>query len=304
MQFNNPFNNKNNKDNKNLRGGARRPSNLLLTIDNNKNNYNNNRGNNNNKENNNISIVKPKCRMHLGFTMAEAVLVMTILGIIATIMITTIKPAEFKEKGLRVLAKKVMGEIDTATTQILLRNSSDGTLSNLYELNTNNKFSSSDDDSHTKLAQLYKNYLSTTRKQCNTDTCPCNSYNSKFYLKDGVCIGITTGNQTNQETIIPGEASTTKTTATHGVIFFDINAEQEPNQPGKDQFLIPLSSHGIEYDAEENVTQEEIPVPSDPEWQYCLRTEDGINCAECEPGHSPILNRNACSNRCGPGCWA
>ena len=29
------------------------------------------------------------------FTMAEAVLVMTILGIIATVMITTIKPARF-----------------------------------------------------------------------------------------------------------------------------------------------------------------------------------------------------------------
>ena len=58
------------------------------------------------------------------FTMAEAILVMTILGIIATIMISTLKPAEFKEKGLAVLAKKVLSEIDTATTQILLNNSS------------------------------------------------------------------------------------------------------------------------------------------------------------------------------------
>ena len=55
------------------------------------------------------------------FTMAEAILVMTILGIIATIMITTLKPAEFKDKGLKILAKKVLSEIDTATTQILIQ---------------------------------------------------------------------------------------------------------------------------------------------------------------------------------------
>ena len=34
-------------------------------------------------------------------TMAEAVLVMTILGIIATVMITTIKPQDLKNKVIR-----------------------------------------------------------------------------------------------------------------------------------------------------------------------------------------------------------
>ena len=54
------------------------------------------------------------------FTMAEAILVMTILGIIATIMITTLKPAEYKDKGLAIMARKVLSEIDTATTQMLI----------------------------------------------------------------------------------------------------------------------------------------------------------------------------------------
>ena len=57
------------------------------------------------------------------FTMAEAILVMTILGIIATIMITTLKPAEYKDKGLAIMARKVLSEIDTATTQMLINNS-------------------------------------------------------------------------------------------------------------------------------------------------------------------------------------
>ena len=63
--------------------------------------------------------------------MAEAILVMTILGIIAAVMITTLKPAEFKEKSLRVLAKKVLSEIDTATTQILSNDAKLGTMTSL-----------------------------------------------------------------------------------------------------------------------------------------------------------------------------
>ena len=40
------------------------------------------------------------------FTMAEAIIVMTILGIIATIMITNLKPSEFRDKALLTQAKK------------------------------------------------------------------------------------------------------------------------------------------------------------------------------------------------------
>ena len=57
-----------------------------------------------------IKCLRTKCAC-LGFTMAEAVLVMTILGIIATIMITTMKPAKFKEKG-PVLLLLLPGKFD------------------------------------------------------------------------------------------------------------------------------------------------------------------------------------------------
>ena len=42
------------------------------------------------------------------FTMAEAIIVMTILGIIATIMITNLKPSEFRDKALLTQAKKLL----------------------------------------------------------------------------------------------------------------------------------------------------------------------------------------------------
>jgi len=186
------------------------------------------------------------------FTMAEAVLVMTILGIIATIMITTLKPAEFKEKGLSVLAKKVMGEIDTATTQILLNNSSDGTMAHIYQSGTSTLFSATTTTATVSnhLGTLYKKYLTATRKACNSDaTCKaCNNYNNKFFLKDGVCIGISTGKPSAAvNTWFPGETTYTNEQPNYGLIFFDVNGIDEPNTLGKDQFLMPLGVEGIQF---------------------------------------------------------
>ena len=90
------------------------------------------------------------------FTMAEAILVMTILGIIATIMISTLKPAEYKDKALAILAKKVLSEIDTATTQILINNSQNGKMTALYIPNSSNTFQFKDNCEY--VAQLYKKY--------------------------------------------------------------------------------------------------------------------------------------------------
>lgn len=111
--------------------------------------------------------------------MAEAVLVMTILGIIATIMITTLKPAEFNEKTLAIMADKVMAEIDNATTMILLNDSSDGTMENLIAVDGTkfgvgvNNVGITEDQKTEYLVNLYKKYLATTRKQCNDTTCSC-----------------------------------------------------------------------------------------------------------------------------------
>ena len=188
------------------------------------------------------------------FTMAEAVVVMTILGIIATIMITTLKPAEFKEKGLAVLAKKVMSELDTATTQILLNNSSDGTMANLYVPGSSTLFSinvSAVNATHsTNLGKLYKKYLTATRKVCNSAaTCgACNDYSNKFFLKDGVCVGISAGKPAAAvNTWFPGETTYTSEQPGYGVIFFDVNGIEEPNTLGKDRFLMPLGAEGIQY---------------------------------------------------------
>ena len=215
---------------------------------------------------NKYNILKPKRKLRFGFTMAEAVLVMTILGIIATIMITTLKPAEFKDKGLRVLADKVMGEIDNATTQILLNDSRDGTMWNLIAVDGTYFGHEAGDTTMSnapRIGALYKKYLATTRKECNDDNCPCWKIStnkdraSYFYLKDGACMTLilaTAKYSTENDYVFPGEDYDTvkdlKPKNRIGTIYFDINGNGEPNTMGKDQFRIPLGEHGIIYDEE------------------------------------------------------
>lgn len=183
-------------------------------------------------------------RKFKAFTMAEAILVMTILGIIATIMISTLKPAEFKDKGLAILAKKVLSEVDSATTQIQVNNSQNGQMHVLYVPGTATTYAFGSNLAAT--ATLYKKYLTTIRKSCSTSTCPCNSYSQKFYLKDGACMGISATTSATA-TIFPGETTTTSVTPQRGVLFFDTNGEEEPNVQGKDQFILPVDNEGIKY---------------------------------------------------------
>ena len=186
------------------------------------------------------------------FTMAEAILVMTILGIIATIMISTLKPAEFKDKGLQILAKKVLSEIDSATTQILVNNSQNGKMSALYVPNSSTVFEFQDNCEY--VTQLYKKYLTVTRKTYEDNTGnwinPSGkygpSYDKSFYLKDGAWVGIRCVSG-ELGTIFPGEKEKILFTVGQGRITFDVNGEEEPNVLGKDVFCLPIGDNGIMY---------------------------------------------------------
>jgi len=180
------------------------------------------------------------------FTMAEAILVMTILGIIATIMITTLKPAEFKEKGLRILAKKVLSEIDTATTQILVNNSSKNNMATLYVAGATTTQFAMTGDNHANMANLYKGYLTTTRQ--TSTNCAGLSAGTQFFLKDGACMGVASGTTNTLATCFPGEETATNVNVTYGYLYFDTNGDEEPNAICRDRFVLPFDISGIKYD--------------------------------------------------------
>ena len=186
------------------------------------------------------------------FTMAEAILVMTILGIIATIMIKTLKPAQFKDKGYRILAKKVLSEIDTATTQIIINNTKLGSFSSMVMDNgTSTEFKTS--AANTMI--FYKKYLTTLRTNVETNSfCVTGGQATSMaatavYLKDGACMGIKAqAFSANTPTRFPGEEVDVQLQPEQGLILFDINGQEEPNTVGKDRFMIPIGNDGIKYD--------------------------------------------------------
>ena len=193
------------------------------------------------------------CCLKSAFTMAEAILVMTILGIIATIMISTLKPAKFRDESLEILAKKVLSEIDNATTQILINDSIDGTFDNLVDKETGevfgpDPFSGTTAHNTVKLIGLYKKYLSTIRKESTHSFCVRNP-DLCITLKDGALLSFNFFAISDlRKTKFPGEAKSTMVNATHGIIQFDVNGyENPPNSLGKDLFEIPLGKYGIEY---------------------------------------------------------
>ena len=188
------------------------------------------------------------------FTMAEAILVMTVLGIIATIMITTLRPSEFQEKGLQILAKKVLSEIDTATSNVLFNDSADSTFDHLYENGSTNMFTVADTSANggeatIKLIQLYKKYMITTRNKPTRKTTFVGT-NDEFYLvlKNGAEMGIKFYKIDSYVTIFPGETNTIHSSCPYGFIYFDINGKDSPNVMGKDAFVVPLDKTGIKYD--------------------------------------------------------
>ena len=116
-----------------------------------------------------------KSLFNYAFTMTEAILVMTILGVIATVMISTIKPQEYKEKALRISAKKVLNSIDHATSMILINDSLDGSMYNIVAT-SGTKFNiaaMANKAGADNLGGLYKKYLVSTRKTCADANCQC-----------------------------------------------------------------------------------------------------------------------------------
>ena len=196
------------------------------------------------------------------FTMAEAILVMTILGIIATIMITTLKPAQFKDKGLEIMARKVLSEIDTAITQILINDTQDGSLKKMLDSDyPGATYDFADPLDVNVTTKILKKYLSATRQEVsNSSFCKTNNATA-FYLKDGACIGLLTTNAEAVNTSFPGETSEVlfsvglgQGDATQGsqhaiaALYIDTNGDDEPNVILKDRFVFPIGIHGIKYD--------------------------------------------------------
>ena len=195
------------------------------------------------------------------FTTADVILIMIILGIIAMIMITTIKPADFKQKALKVTSRKVFSEIDYAMTQIKLNHTKANRLDKMCIDEEEGYFSFGDDLRKTE--QLFRKYLTVMNETYNNsnklgqlseiinDSPTALSQSPPFYLKNGALIFLGAGekfgvskNASDNFTI----AECTMPKAQLGIIAIDINGAEQPNEAFKDQFYFPIGVNGINYE--------------------------------------------------------
>ena len=185
--------------------------------------------------------------------MAEALLVMIVMGVVGAIALTSLKPQNMKDEAMEALAQKMLADIDEATTAILLNNSPNGYVDNLYiPGSTTNTFRFSSNCGY--VAQLYKKYLTPIRK---TYTNPSGEkkwmntgivYSSYFYLKNGGFVSFSCAIDGEYTTFFPGETDQIKiANSFYGRIMYDVNAEEPPNLIGKDIFAIPIGKKGILY---------------------------------------------------------
>ena len=178
------------------------------------------------------------------FTMAEALIVLVMLGIIAAITIPQMKTENFNEKGMITLAEKVVGNLSDSMTKILLDNSVyDDFLRIKYKEGT--YFSIEDTDAPTYFGNLLQQKMVKMEKSVDTsDKYFANNlinykreatsvkladdYKNLFYAADGTLFGIRSA-----------------VTNICGSIFFDVNGFKKPNKLGSDQYIIPIDKRGI-----------------------------------------------------------
>ncbi len=191
-----------------------------------------------------------------GFTLAETLITLAIIGVCAAMLITTIKNINPNEKSNIVMARKAVGNFAEATKQVLLFNSSTKKMDSL-----NCGTSTDDDDDATKQANakcvmdLYSKYLQVVKKKSSDST----GLGGQYYgeLIDGLLFGIEYDSRCalkEGETIqiLPPDEGVTSEVIVSGacaIIYYDVNGTRDPNIVGKDRFSIPVRKTGVKIQA-------------------------------------------------------
>ena len=171
----------------------------------------------------------------LAFTLAEAILTMTILGVLAATMVANLKPAQYRTKGLVTKAGKVYADLDQATNTIISECTQGISLATTYSGCTRtgspvNMFSGL---TPAQMGALYARYMRLTA------------------CSDSVACKIVSVNEGTKNTAGNCKCYLTKSNANicfypkDQKIVIDVNNTEGPNADLQDQHTISLDANGI-----------------------------------------------------------
>ncbi len=181
-------------------------------------------------------------KLKKAFTLAEAILTMTILGIIAATMVTTLKPSQYKQQGYDTLKKKVYAELDGVMQTFIVECCKDMKAKSVYQYNatttcdrsttasTNFGYQGGTNDYGVDVTKIFAKYMrgtNATAKATAVGTCPAKTNYTVLKLKNGVCIYF-------------GANS----------IKVDVNGSQKPDEVGSDQMVLTVGDDGIVEDVD------------------------------------------------------
>ena len=201
------------------------------------------------------------------FSLMETVLVVIVLGCIATAMLLVLKPNNIKTEAILKNASNMIGQINFATTNILAKNSKSFSMTDLVALDGTN-FSIVDDKADEKLIALYKKSLIALRKTDipssylsselssaggaiaidESKNLKISDFSKYFVIRNGTFFALKlNGNCATVETYIYDPMTPNKNSVENscGLIFFDVNIEEAPNLLGVDQYIISIGKRGI-----------------------------------------------------------
>ena len=214
----------------------------------------------------------------IGFSMAEAIIVMIMLGVIAALTIPTILGVDSTEKSNAAMARKIQASFEQAFAEMILL---DSPLDDLKLLKDDlGKFSIEDANIDKRFIALFKKYIpdigniinlanknekayfdSNIKFYGRTDSAfkLGETYNNFYFINNGCLLGFKFYQSCDATETIANYPERTRVSSVDKIcasIFLDINGYKKPNKLGSDQYIFPIDRRGIKYMTEEEVVPE------------------------------------------------
>ena len=196
------------------------------------------------------------------FTLAEVLISVVIVGIIATCMVVSVKKSDYLTESYKKAGASTLLQINYSTKQILAKYSYSYQMTGLKTL-AGAKFSITASGADANLAELYKKVLGTKSYSApstytgadlvneagsKVGSYKVSSFAQGFQIKNGTYFAIKlNGNCTTSESYIYDPSARDIRTASNscGLIFFDVSAHDGPNIVGVDQYIVSIGKMGI-----------------------------------------------------------
>ena len=199
------------------------------------------------------------------YTLAEAMMVIFVIGIIATVFITLSKPINYSDAALKKKASSDLIQINAAVKQILLKYSTNYKMTELKTLE-GTRFSINEEGADEKLAALYKKTLGTRNSTVNDaykniviknesdenviadEELKISDFTQGFKTKNGAYFALKLNNScavTDSGIYDPSWPDIHEVSNSCGLIFYDVNADESPNTAGVDIYIISIGKTRI-----------------------------------------------------------